>query len=257
MFLGERAAAGYRLEEFAVLGSTNDAAMARLAQGDPGRLWIVSREQTRGRGRLGRDWLSPPGNLYASLALADPAPARCAAQLGFVAGVALVSALRQMDSGRARIKLKWPNDALCDGAKLSGLLLEGAALAGGGFGCVVGLGVNCLSSPSGLPYATASLKSLGAESMDRVALFAILSDCFAHWLDIWARGDNFTAIREAWLERALGLGSPARVRRENFAREGVFRGIDAEGRMLLETSGKVETIEAGDAVFGEAHTGGL
>ena len=101
MFLGERAiSAGYRLEEFEALGSTNDEAASRIARGDPGRLWVVAQKQTMGRGRFGRQWQSPPGNLYASLLLIDPAPPPISAQLGFVAGVALVGALREVIGAR-------------------------------------------------------------------------------------------------------------------------------------------------------------
>ena len=253
MYLGDKAvAAGYRLEEFASLGSTNDEALSRVFSGDPGRLWIAAQEQTKGRGRFGRNWRSPPGNLYASLLLVDPSPPSRAAQLGFVAGAALISALRAVTDNDARVKLKWPNDALHDGAKLSGLLLE-SVFHNGVFGCVIGFGVNCLSSPSDAPYPTASLKSIGAEFCDRAALFAALSDQFASWLEIWARGENFARIRAVWLEHAGGLGGPVRVSGSKSSLDGVFRGIDAQGRMLLERpDGVVEIIEAGDVTLGAA-----
>jgi BirA family transcriptional regulator, biotin operon repressor / biotin---[acetyl-CoA-carboxylase] ligase len=252
--LGPAAArAGYRLDVFSELGSTNDEAMSRVVAGDPGRLWVVAARQSSGRGRMGRVWISPPGNLYASLLLIDPAPPPRASQLGFVAGVALIDALREVAGGDCRIRLKWPNDALCDGAKLSGLLLEGASLRNGAFACVVGVGVNCQSAPGGTPYPTASLRSIGAASSDRAALFAALSDSLADWLDIWARGENFAGVRAAWLERAGGIGERARVTRNGQILEGVFRGIDAQGRMLLErTGGAIETIEAGDVAFDPA-----
>lgn len=254
MFLGERAiSAGYRLEEFEALGSTNDEAASRIMQGDPGRLWIVALEQTKGRGRFGRQWLSPPGNLYASLLLIDPAPPPISAQLGFVAGVALIGALRQVIGGDAPVKLKWPNDVLCGGAKLSGLLLEGASMANGLFGCVIGFGVNCLSSPTDAPYPTASLKSIGAESCDRAALFAALSNHVVEALDLWARGENFAGVRAAWLENAGGIDGPVRVVRRGDSLDGRFRGIDAQGRMLLERqNGATEIIEAGDVTLGPA-----
>jgi BirA family transcriptional regulator, biotin operon repressor / biotin---[acetyl-CoA-carboxylase] ligase len=250
--LGVKAsAAGYRLQEFAALGSTNDEAMSRVALGDPGRLWIVADEQSRGRGRFGREWRSPPGNLYASLLLIDPAPPPLSAQLGFVAGVALASTLRAILGGDEKLKLKWPNDALHDGAKLSGLLLEGRYQPSGLFGCVIGFGVNCQSSPADAPYPTASLSSIGAATADRETLFAALSDSVANWLEIWARGENFAAIRAAWLDYAGGIGGPVRVSRNGLERQGVFRGVDAHGRMLLETpEGAVEIIEAGDVVLG-------
>jgi BirA family biotin operon repressor/biotin-[acetyl-CoA-carboxylase] ligase len=254
VFLGERAiSAGYRLEEFEALGSTNDEAASRTTQGDPGRLWIVAQEQIKGRGRLGRQWLSPPGNLYASLLLVDPAPPPISAQLGFVAGVALIGALRQVIGGEAPVKLKWPNDVLFGGAKLSGLLLEGASLPNGVFGCVVGFGVNCLSSPTDTPYPTASLKSIGAQSCDRTALFAALSNHVVDALDLWARGENFAGVRAAWLENAGGIGGPVRVVRGGAILDGRFRGIDAQGRMLLERQdGATEIIEAGDVTLGPA-----
>jgi BirA family biotin operon repressor/biotin-[acetyl-CoA-carboxylase] ligase len=251
--LGEKAAAGgYRVESFDALGSSNDEAMSRLVKsriepGDPGRLWIVAGEQFRGRGRLGREWRSPPGNLYASLLLVDPSPPAMSSQLGFVAGVALFSALQKILGDDRRLKLKWPNDALHNGAKLSGLLLEGARRPNGLFGCVIGFGVNCLSSPDDAPYPTTSLQKIGAATPDRQALFAALSDAMALWLDIWSRSQNFAAVRAAWLECAGGLGGPVSVNRNGIAREGFFRGIDAQGRMLLETpNGLMETIEAGD-----------
>jgi BirA family biotin operon repressor/biotin-[acetyl-CoA-carboxylase] ligase len=254
VYLGDRAiAAGYRLEEFATLGSTNDEASSRIIQGDPGRLWIVAQAQTKGRGRLGREWTSPPGNLYASLLLVDPAPPPLSAQLGFVAGVALISALNEVMGREAPIKLKWPNDVLCDGAKLSGLLLEAFSLPHGLFGCVIGFGVNCLSSPTDAPYPTASLKSAGAETCDRVALFAALSNHVADALDLWARGEHFARIRAAWIENAGGIGGAVRVARQGGGSEGLFRGIDAQGRMLLERrDGTTEIIEAGDVTLGAA-----
>ncbi len=246
----EAARAGYRLEAFTSLASTNDEAMSRIAAGDSGRLWIVAATQTRGRGRMGRSWVSPPGNLYASLLLIDPAPPARLTEIGFVAGVALYDALRAVAGPGPSIRLKWPNDALGNGAKMSGLLLEGASLRNGLFACVIGVGVNCASSPGDAPYPTASLKSIGAASWERGALFAALSDRFVDWLEVWARGDNFATIRAAWLERAGGIGEKARVERQGERLEGIFRGIDARGRMLLEgPNGKVEAIEAGDVAF--------
>lgn len=252
MQIGDKAAlAGYRLEHFTELGSTNDEAASRVAQGpgtscDNGRLWIVADAQSKGRGRLGRVWSSPPGNLYASLLLIEPCPREFAPQLGFVAGVALADALRTLLGGDRRLVLKWPNDALYDGAKLSGLLLESLINGKAPFGCVIGFGVNCLTYPDDTPYPATSLKKIGARDASRERLFALLSDSLASWLEQWAEGRNFAYIRRAWLDLAGGLDAPAKVARNGIISEGLFRGIDAQGRMLLERSGKIETIEAGD-----------
>jgi BirA family biotin operon repressor/biotin-[acetyl-CoA-carboxylase] ligase len=147
--------AGWRVARFARLGSTSDEARRRALLGDPGRLWIVAGEQTRGRGRHGRSWSSPRGNLYASALLVDPCEAAKAPQIGFVAGVALVKAVE--DLGGAGVALKWPNDLMWNGAKLAGLLVEGLAAPGRGLACVVGVGVNCSSSPHGLAYPVTDL----------------------------------------------------------------------------------------------------
>src|SRR5947209_14909108 len=116
----------------------------RLARaGDPGRLWLVAREQKQGRGRRGRSWSSPPGNLYASVLLSDAAPSQHLPELGFVASLALLNTMRAILGEDPRLGLKWPNDILFDGAKLSGILLESSLLPSGATACVAGFGVNC------------------------------------------------------------------------------------------------------------------
>ena len=145
-------AAGYRHLAFDTLGSTNDEALSRARAGDPGKLWIVAGSQSRGRGRVGRSWSSPVGNLYASLLLVDPAEPRFAAELGFVAGLALARAVNRVAGRPDEVRIKWPNDLVRHGAKLAGVLVEGTQLPGGAFACVLGFGVNCASHPSGLPY---------------------------------------------------------------------------------------------------------
>ena len=138
--LGTKAkSAGYRLTGFDAIGSTNSEALAAAAAGDPGGIWFAALQQTEGRGRRGRQWMSPSGNLAASLLIVPDASPDIVATLGFVAGVALNRALSTIlpdgmvrigidgadgADGRSRIALKWPNDVLADGAKLAGILLE-------------------------------------------------------------------------------------------------------------------------------------
>ena len=149
--------------------STNEEARRRALAGDPGRMWIVADEQTAGRGRRGRAWISPRGNLHASALLIDPCPAPIAPQLGFVAGVALARAAR--DIGAAEVGLKWPNDLLSNGAKCAGILVESAALASRGAAYVVGVGVNCAQAPEGLDYAAACLTRANGPAVSPGELF--------------------------------------------------------------------------------------
>lgn len=238
--------AGYRLEVFDTLASTNDQAMRRAREGDAGRLWIVARQQSGGRGRHGRPWSSPPGNLYATLLLIDPAPAAQAPQLGFVMGVSLIRALRRVVPAEPPITLKWPNDALWQGAKLSGMLLEASVLADGRLACVIGMGVNCASHPDDLAYAATNLSQIGRAWVKVEDVFTAISEEIPATLELWQRSANFAAVRAAWLTYASGLGGPLRVKLSDREITGTFRTIDESGRLLLDTIGGPAIVEAGD-----------
>ena len=239
-------AKAFRVERLGAVASTNDEAMARARAGDPGGLWIVADEQTGGRGRQGRVWASPPGNLYASLLLIDPAPPGRAPELGFVAGVALCEALRQVLGGDDRLAVKWPNDMLFDGAKLSGMLLEGALLPEGRFACVIGIGVNCASHPATTPYRATHLAEIGTTLSDPREVFDRLSAALARWLAVWDAGAGFADVRAKWLKFAAGLGCDIAVATPTQRLEGRFETIDAQGRLVLQTSSGRTTVEAGD-----------
>jgi BirA family biotin operon repressor/biotin-[acetyl-CoA-carboxylase] ligase len=250
----ETLAAGWRVERLARVGSTNDEARRRALAGDPGRLWIIAREQTQGRGRRGRVWTSPPGNLYASALLIDPSPVAIAAQLGFVAGVALRRALDDLGASDD-VELKWPNDLVWRGAKLAGLLAEGTALSDGRLACIVGIGVNCLSAPSGLAYAADSLSNALGQAVSPERLFARLAPRFEESLALWRGGAGFAEIRARWLAHAAGLRGPIRIAGAQSFREGVFETLDERGRLLLRGAGGVEAVEAGDLFLCEKGAG--
>lgn len=240
--------AGFQVLTFETIGSTNDAAMALARVGGSDRCWVVAREQTSGRGRHGRVWASPPGNLYASLLLLDAVPIELAPQLGFVAGVALAHGLRALVAQDARLKLKWPNDVLFDGAKLGGILLEGTAVPEGHVASIIGIGVNCGSYPRDLAYPATALSESGAARSTPQDVFLSLSAEIAHWLDVFTRG--FAAIRQEWLSLAAGLGAPIKVSTPARHLEGRFQTIDATGRLMLENDSGVIAIEAGDVILG-------
>lgn len=212
--------------------------------GDEGRLWILADEQTAGRGRQGRVWQSPKGNFHGSALLLDPCEGAIAPQIGFVAGVALRRAV--LDLGAAPIALKWPNDLVSDGAKLAGLLVEGVQAPGRRLAVIVGFGVNLIASPRGLGYPTADLSRLGAPGVSPLLLLERLTFRFNEALALWRRGAGFSAIREAWLAGAAGLGRPIRISDSHGTREGVFEGLDAGGRLTLRTATGMETVEAAD-----------
>lgn len=253
---GEAEAAGFRLLALDSTPSTNNEALACAQAGDAGRLWVVAREQTAGRGRHGRAWSSPAGNLYASLLLIDPCEPATAPQLGFVAGLALhdaVAALTRLPA--PRLGLKWPNDLLLDGAKVAGILLEGHRLARGGvFAVIVGIGVNVSIAPTDTAYrATSFAEAVGPISVE--ALIEALSTSMASRLAGWDGGRGFADIREAWLAHASGLGREVSVRLPKREAKGLFAGMDASGRLILDAAGGRELIDAGDLFFENAPVG--
>ena len=264
--LGSRAlSAGYRLSAFDSIGSTNAEALFRARQGERGPIWFVTSDQTAGRGRRHRPWIAPRGNLAASiLQTLDMIPAT-AATLGFAAGLALAAALRRASGNDAMgaaepdsavFSLKWPNDVLAGGGKLAGILLEAEAVAGSGLAMVVGIGTNVVAAPEGTPMPATSLLKLGI-AITAEDLFAVLSDCWVEFYEIWDQGRGFGEIRRLWLEQATGVGRPVAVHTGGAVIEGTFETVDDAGCMTLRTSsGDRVSISAGDVYFGSAASAG-
>lgn len=263
--LGARAgAAGTRLIALPSAGSTNAEALDRARAGDRGPLWLVTDRQTAGRGRRDRAWISPVGNLAASVLEVMQVAPPVAATLGFAAGLAVETALQQVSiearlraggAMAAPFKLKWPNDLLAGGCKLSGILLEAEPVAGG-LAVVVGIGVNVVGAPEGTPTPATSLHAIGIH-VGAEELFAALSDAWTQWRAVWDDGRGFAAIRAAWLERAAGLGDKVAVHSGGSIVEGVFETIDDAGCLVVATpSGARTTVSAGDVHFGGAASAG-
>ena len=233
----------WRIVHLEAVDSTNEEARRRAVAGDPGRLWIVADTQLRGRGRLGRSWISPKGNLYATALLVDPCPTAAAPQLGFVAGVALARAAGDLG---ADARLKWPNDLIQGDGKCAGLLVEGVLNPDRSMACAVGIGVNCASAPKDLPYSATILTGRSGERIYPGDLLERLAERFEEAIAGWDAGRGFASIRSEWLSRAAGLGRRVRIAGAAGDREGVFEGLDASGRLLFRGESGVETIESGD-----------
>jgi len=258
------ALAGYRLEAHDSVGSTNSLALEAARAGDAGNLWIVSRKQESGRGRRGRAWQTPEGNLAATLLARSDFDLKLAATLGFVAGLSLADALAAVmpaktrlsiaaDGGcgkDARFTLKWPNDVLAEGQKLAGILLESSLLEGGRFAVAIGIGVNVVAYPDDLPYPATSLAAMGADC-DAETLFLALSDAWMSYVGLWDNGRGLDRIRRLWLTQAAGLGGEVAVRVGGRVVRGIFETIDEECRFVIrDASGATIPIAAGDVHFG-------
>jgi BirA family biotin operon repressor/biotin-[acetyl-CoA-carboxylase] ligase len=224
------------IRSVAQTGSTNADLLAEAQAGAPEGLWLRAESQTGGRGRVGRSWQSPPGNLYASTIVRLHAAEPEAATLALVAAVALEE-VASAYAGPGRLLLKWPNDLMAGHAKLAGILLERA-----GDAVVIGFGVNLAHHPENLERPTSSLAALGGAAPDPGAFLLDLAESFARWLARW-RGEGLAPVRARWLERAHPIGSALAAH----GTEGLFEGLDADGALLLRRAdGGVETIRAGD-----------
>ncbi|MBV9347481.1 MAG: biotin--[acetyl-CoA-carboxylase] ligase [Pseudolabrys sp.] len=237
--------AGVRHKHYDTLGSTNAEALTLARAGERGPLWVSAGQQTAGRGRRGNEWVSPPGNLYATLLVTEPSPPSVAAQLSFVAGLALRDALTACHAALDP-RLKWPNDVLIGGKKVAGILIEAENTPR--FSVAVGIGVNCTSHPVQTIFPATDLK---AENLDAPAEQVLLLLVRAMGLRIaqWQAGRGFASIRAEWLRYAAGLHDAIRVRLPERELTGQFDGIDETGHLLLKTASGCENIAAGE-VFG-------
>jgi BirA family biotin operon repressor/biotin-[acetyl-CoA-carboxylase] ligase len=229
---------GWALVALDSVGSTNDEAAGLAEAGAPEGTFVWAREQTGGRGRRGRRWASPIGNLYCSTILRPECSAPRAAELGFIAALAVADLVRD---GRA-VRVKWPNDVLVDGGKLAGILPESSIAQDGRVEHVVlGIGVNVDFAPS-LP----EMRYPGAILGGTVEAAAEgLAAGLARWLVEW-RQSGFEAIRAAWLERAGPLGAEVDVKLGEELVRGAFAGMDHDGALMLETPNGPRRIVSGE-----------
>lgn len=241
---------GYALIAHEVLPSTNDEAARLAATGAADGTVVWARRQSAGRGRRGRDWRSPEGNLYLSVLMRPRAPLAAAAGLSFVAAVAVGDTVAGFLPAGAPVEHKWPNDVLVGGAKLAGILLEASGRPGGPADwVVVGCGVNVAADP-GLPGL--AVTTLSGEAGRAVAVEAVLTALLENlhlWRTRWET-HGMAPVRDAWLARARGLGQDITVRLPREELRGRFDGLDDSGALLLRLPDATHrTISAGDVFF--------
>lgn len=235
--------------------STNALALSRAEAGAASGLVVVAEEQTAGRGRRGRSWFAKPGDSLTFSLFWRFAPGTAPAGLSLAVGVAVARALEKAMScadggdGAGDPRLKWPNDILMRGRKLGGILVE--LLPDAPHAAVIGIGVN-LRLPAGMPEdvraASAAMAEPGAAIDAAAVLAAMLRELLAT-LEAFAAG-GFAAIRAEWMARHAFQDVPVRLTTD-FAplREGICRGVDSDGALLLEVDGRVERILSGEVLL--------
>ena len=249
---------GWRLTELDETGSTNADALAAAKSGDQGKLWIRAARQVQGKGRQGRPWVSERGNFYCSLLLIDPAhDLEKLGTLPLAVACAVHGTLASLPrAGKNDFRIKWPNDILANGKKLSGILLESLASEDGRIAVAIGIGINCAHHPDPALYQATDLAELGLETSPE-ALFPHLASTMAETLGAWNYGRGFPQIRAEWLRLARGVGEKITVNLPSGPLEGIFEDIDAAGRLVLRLqNSEIRHISAGDVFFAPALTSG-
>lgn len=235
----------WRWADYDELESTNDEALRLSAELPAAAAVITAKRQTKGRGRRGRSWIGQPGNLFMSLLL--PWPASESGALVFVVSLALLRTVRQF-SPQADVCLKWPNDVLVGGRKISGILLEAASSGM----MVAGVGVNIASAPEdeNILYSVTSLREAGI-NCSRTEFLQVFLRKFNETCTAY-HDEGMAKTAELWRKEARGIGAPITVRMPKTEERGILKGIDDSGLLLLETpAGIVKTISAGDVFFDE------
>lgn len=225
--------------------STQDMVRNMADAGEPEGLAIQSLQQTGGRGRHGNTWVSPMGNLYVSALLRPKCTPTKAAQLAFVAALALSDAMDDvMEEGHTKT-LKWPNDILINGKKVSGILLESALQGKLVDYVIIGTGVNIFAPPEGAIGLDTVKKDRVFVNVFRDVYLAKLLTRYGEWQD-----KGFASVREAWLNQAHGLGQDMTIRLPEISYHGVFKGVDDNGSLLAEVDGQIRVFTAGEVHFG-------
>lgn len=222
--------------------STNADMLALANAGEPEGIWLRAETQADGRGRMGRRWHSPIGNLYASTLVRLQPHDPPAATLALVAAVTLHEVIAAYASENSLVIIKWPNDLLINGAKLAGILLERSSDA-----VVIGVGVNLGFHPVGLDRPVTSLAAQGVDPPDPHYFCEDLARAFAHWLARW-RGVGMHVIREAWLRGAHPPGTALTANLgDGTSIDGLFDGLEADGALRLRLADRsLRVIHAAD-----------
>lgn len=236
----------WRVQVLGTTTSTQDVVRGLAETGEPEGLAVQSLQQTQGRGRHGNRWTSPMGNLYISLLLRPACRADRAAQLAFVIALSLSAAMDVVIKDGHEKTLKWPNDILIDGRKVSGILLETRLDAHGRVDhLIAGVGVNIFAPPEGAEGLDRIKKERLAVNTFRDLFLGILHADYRAWQD-----KGFAPVRDAWLKQAHGLGRPMKIRLPETGYDGTFKGIDDNGALIAVVNGERRVFTAGDVHFG-------
>jgi len=232
--------------------STNAEARRLVESGASGNFIIWAKSQTHGRGRYGRSWQSPPGNLYMSILLDSNRFASKQQELSFVTSLGVYNAIRIIglrNKQKLNLGLKWPNDVLVHGAKIAGILLETIKTHNRQY-LIIGIGLNIDNHPCDIDRDTTSMSAIVSQVPEVSHMLDVIMSSFEHYFALW-QAQGFLPIRHLWLQK---IYNPKHVMTVNDGRNrisGIFQDIDLNGAIRLKlASGQIYTLSAGEVFFG-------
>jgi len=231
----------FNLKYFDSVESTNDAAASFASQGCKPWTIVCANEQKKGKGRLGRKWISKKGNIFFSIILKPDLKVNHTPQLNFVASLAIYDTLRPFLPREVAFNFKWPNDLLLNEKKFCGILIETSFIGDTLDWLVLGIGINVLSFPKGTIFPATSLKEMGCKDLSDESFLQRFLENFKKYFVSW-EVEGFNRVKRAWLKKAYRLNENISLNMNSKKIIGKFIGIDNSGQIILKLNTEKKKI---------------
>jgi BirA family biotin operon repressor/biotin-[acetyl-CoA-carboxylase] ligase len=241
----------FNLIIFDEIDSTNEEAKRLVQSGVSGNFVIWAKSQSKGKGRNGKRWISPPGNFYLSLLIRPEFDLSVSSELSFVVAVAIGGALSNfLENSSKKIEYKWPNDVLINGKKLASILIETSAKSNSISldWLIIGVGLNIISSPVEVSGLATNLSDEGFDDLILNKFVDEFMKSFTIFYDIWLK-EGFSPIREKWLNNGVGIGEVITVSVGKDRVSGVFEDLTNEGCIKLSLPGGQMCYVSSEEIF--------
>ena len=234
----------YHLES---VESTNEYAKEIAQQGAEHGTLILAQEQTKGKGRRGRTWMSPKGdNIYMSILLRPQIEPDHASMLTLVAAMAVAKGIREVSSLKTQIK--WPNDIVVQGKKVCGILTEMSAEVGRVHYVVIGIGINVHNRdfPQEIRATATSLDLQAGTRQNRTELIEAVWKAFETYYEDYCKTQDMSVLQEEYNRHLANCNQEVKVLDGEHSYMGVAKGITKKGELQVETEGEIRLVSSGE-----------
>lgn len=237
----------WQVEHYPTLPSTNDYCIEQAKLGRKLNLAVLTDSQTAPRGSRGREWVEPTGNLALSFLYWPSFSVKDVCWVPFIASLALYDAIDALCGTSEDLYIKWPNDLLFKNKKIAGILIESHVEYPDILEwLVLGFGLNICSAPIIEGKELGCLKDFVTGDLPQaVEVSKKIQEYLTYWIECLIQGKALF-IRDAWLQRSLPLDTSLIVKQGNYSYKGIYKGVDQQGFLLLQTPTALESFSAGE-----------